>query len=344
MSKLDPTGESLESVLASIRRSLAEQSTDVLADDGALQPPSLDSLGAVVPGDEPPPRFLANGGKEPPRAQVPIPAEAPAPTGRAFAGLDDPPPPASVTAALSRPDEASQAPAPPVPQPAEGSKDPLWFLARPAGKDKSDSIPAATVGAAPQPMSAQPAPAAVAQPPAAAPKPALTEIVRGPLPPFFGSTPEAAKVEVSPAPPIPAPLPGAAIIPPASPPAPIVHPSDSAPPHSAVPDSAPRMPGGPAGSATSTAPATPAGGHMREAMANGRAHSIPAEPVADGDTSPASGSPAATAPQLQGLETMVADLLRPMLRRWLDENMPRLVSAALKAEAETLSRWDPKKP
>ena len=41
---------------------------------------------------------------------------------------------------------------------------------------------------------------------------------------------------------------------------------------------------------------------------------------------------------------MVAELLRPMLRRWLDENMPRLVSAALKAEAELISKRDPKKP
>jgi cell pole-organizing protein PopZ len=47
---------------------------------------------------------------------------------------------------------------------------------------------------------------------------------------------------------------------------------------------------------------------------------------------------------MPAFETMVAELLRPMLRRWLDENMPRLVSAALKAEAEVMSRRDPKKP
>jgi cell pole-organizing protein PopZ len=40
----------------------------------------------------------------------------------------------------------------------------------------------------------------------------------------------------------------------------------------------------------------------------------------------------------------VAELLRPMLRQWIDENMPRLVSAALKAEAEAQSRRDPRKP
>ena len=49
-------------------------------------------------------------------------------------------------------------------------------------------------------------------------------------------------------------------------------------------------------------------------------------------------------PQIQALEAMVAELLRPMLRRWLDENMPRLVSAALKEEAERMSERDAKKP
>jgi hypothetical protein len=348
MSKLDPTGESLESILASIRRSLAEQSTDILADDSAPQPPSLDSLGAVVPGDEPPPRFLSNGGKgPPPRASAPPRAEAPLPTDRAFAGLDDPPPPASVSAALSRLDEAPPAQAPatatPAPQPAEGSKDPLWFLARPAGKDKSDGSPAPTVTVSPQPAPTQPAPtqpapAGMAQP-AAAPKPALNEIVRGPLPPFFGSSPEAAKVEVSP--PIPQPLPGAAVIPPTPQLAPVVHHFDGASARSAATDGAPA---GPADSASSIAPPVPVGDAMHEVMPNDMAYSVLVPPTADSATLPVTGSPPVAAPQLQGLEAMVADLLRPMLRHWLDENMPRLVSAALKAEAETLSKWEPKKP
>gem|GEM_PF-3886155 len=32
------------------------------------------------------------------------------------------------------------------------------------------------------------------------------------------------------------------------------------------------------------------------------------------------------------LEETVADLLRPMLRQWLDANMPRIVEKALKTE------------
>jgi cell pole-organizing protein PopZ len=46
--------------------------------------------------------------------------------------------------------------------------------------------------------------------------------------------------------------------------------------------------------------------------------------------------PAGTSP-LQGsqaLEVMVLDLLKPMLREWLDQNMPRMVAEALKAESD----------
>jgi uncharacterized protein len=334
MSKLDPTSESLESILASIRRGLAEQSTDVLTEDGAQQPVSLDTLGSIVPGDEPPPRFLGGAGTGgPSQPQVPLPTEIalsagfPVQTDQAFAGLDDAPPPASISAALARGDEASRPSAPaavPAPPQSEGaSKDPLWFLAR--GKD---SVPPPTPGGAPQlvpaqPMPAQPAaPVALAPTPAAVPKPAaketaLKEIVRGPLPPFFGSSPETSKVEVSPAPPAASvPLPGTAVIPPA----PIARAAEAEPQRSAAP-------------VRSSGPA-------REALPNGKASSsVPVPPTA-GSTTPA----AANTPHLQGLDAMVAELLRPMLRQWLDENMPRLVSAALKAEAESQSRRDAKKP
>jgi uncharacterized protein len=342
MNKLDPTGESLESILASIRRGLAEQSTDILADDGAPQPVALDMLGAVVPGEDAPPRFLGNGGAEaPPQpestppGEIPLPTEAPAATDRAFAGLDDPPPPASIRAALSRlTGEPLPAPAAVAtsPQPAEASKDPLWFLGR--GKD-----PAPTPSVSAQPA----APAGMTQPPAAAPKPSLTEsalkeIVRGPLPPFFGSSPEATKVEVSPAPPTPGPLrlPDA-VIPPAAPPAAAARPSDAERSRGAVPDGAPRA-------SASVGAAVPAGAAAREGAPNGKAHSLSVQPSGDSAPPTTATPPGADTPQLQGLDAMVADLLRPMLRRWLDENMPRLVSAALKAEAETLSKRDPKKP
>jgi cell pole-organizing protein PopZ len=88
--------------------------------------------------------------------------------------------------------------------------------------------------------------------------------------------------------------------------------------------------GGPDGSA---------GGAASEGASIAKVNSSPVQPTAD-----SGGGAAAGATQLHGLEAMVAELLRPMLRRWLDENMPRLVSAALKAEADNLSRRDPHKP
>jgi len=367
MSKLDPTGESLESILASIRRSLAEQSTDVLADDAAPQSASVDPLGAVVPGEDAPPRFIGNGGPPAPhQPDVRQPAEAPllpafpVPSDRAFAGLDNPPPPASISAALARRDESSPPPAAstaPASSPAEEApKDPLWFLVR--GQNNKDGIPAPKpAAAAAQPAPAQVAPAPIppaqaapaqpAAPVAAAPKPALTEhalkeIVRGPLPPFFGSSPEAAKVEVSPAPPAAQfPLPGAAAMPP--PPASAARPAELEPQRNAapVPGSALPIGAGPLGG--------PASAAARDALPNGRASPSVAGPSATDSAAPPVASPpmspaAAGTSQLQGLEAMVAELLRPMLRQWLNENMPRLVSAALKVEAETLARRDPKKP
>jgi hypothetical protein len=47
---------------------------------------------------------------------------------------------------------------------------------------------------------------------------------------------------------------------------------------------------------------------------------------------------------VHALEAMVAELLRPMLQRWLEENMPRLVSAALRDEAVRMAARDSKKP
>jgi cell pole-organizing protein PopZ len=365
MSKLDPTGENLESILASIRRSLAEQATDVLAEDGAPLSVSPDALGAVVPGEDAPPRFIGRGGLEARQPEMLPPPHAPLPAGfsaqadRAFAGLDDPPPPASISAALARRDEASRSAAPaaiPASAPAEaGTSDPLWFLAR--GKD---SIPAAPqAAAAPQPMPVEPA-ALQPAPPAAAPgrpaanEPALKEIVRGPLPPFFGSSPETAKVEVSPAPPMPASLPlagGAVMPPPAAPPASVARPAEPESPRKAAPEIPPGTPAASPVTPVGSGPlAGPASAPVRESLSNGKASSASTVQPRPNGAAPPAATPtltapsAASTPQLQGLEAMVADLLRPMLRQWLDENMPRLVSAALKAEAEAPSRHDPNKP
>ena len=47
---------------------------------------------------------------------------------------------------------------------------------------------------------------------------------------------------------------------------------------------------------------------------------------------------------MRTLEDAVVELLRPMLRQWLDDNMPRIVEKALKVEmADSLKRALPKK-
>ena len=50
------------------------------------------------------------------------------------------------------------------------------------------------------------------------------------------------------------------------------------------------------------------------------------------------GAPIGLAP-VRSIEDAVVDLLRPMLRQWLDDNMPRIIEKTLKVElAESLKR------
>ena len=51
-------------------------------------------------------------------------------------------------------------------------------------------------------------------------------------------------------------------------------------------------------------------------------------------------APAGMAPGTRALDAMVVEMLQPMLRQWLDQNMPRLVAAALKEQAERLNTAD----
>jgi cell pole-organizing protein PopZ len=54
-----------------------------------------------------------------------------------------------------------------------------------------------------------------------------------------------------------------------------------------------------------------------------------------------------SAPVMAGTRTMdetVVELLRPLLRDWLDKNMPRLIEPALKAELEALRAQLDKEP
>jgi hypothetical protein len=163
----------------------------------------------------------------------------------------------------------------PVPE----KKDPLWFLGGP--------------GAPAQKQAGTDA------------KPAR-DIVRGPLPPFFGSSAEAAEGFDGPG----FTGSGPAALEAASPPAGRMHPGAAA----------------------------------GDAGLNGSAGSLLGH-AADGRTGTMGGAPqlAGEPSQVHTLEAMVAELLRPMLRRWLDENMPRLVSAALKQELALMAERESKK-
>jgi hypothetical protein len=70
---------------------------------------------------------------------------------------------------------------------------------------------------------------------------------------------------------------------------------------------------------------------------------VPPPPLPFADPHAAQGSPAAGGEQTGSIEDTTADLLRPMLRAWLADNMPRMVEKALHIEiAESVKT--PKKP
>jgi cell pole-organizing protein PopZ len=310
MSRPGTGSESLESILAAIRKSLAEQATDVLEEEVGA-PVGLQQEAPAAPQgsdgffqrlrdvteDTPQAEDVALNGLEPTAAPVerasPFPETAPA--------AEPAPAPDSAPAT--------------APAPAPASKDPLWFLGRVADAPaKNGAAAAGSTDPFPKPSAANlKVPIAEAR--------AHADIVRGPLPPFFGSSPEAANLEVAPVPAVARPLSGVTTR---------ITPADVVPPPSGD-----VLRGGAetAHAAPRTQPVPGPG-----VMPNGKAGSLMGA-AADGRTSAAGDAPTPN----QALEVMVAELLRPMLRRWLDENMPRLVSAALKAEAAVLSERDSNK-
>jgi cell pole-organizing protein PopZ len=276
MSKPDSASGSLENILASIRKSLSEQSTDALSEETtASAEPAKDTKSRKAGLTE----RLAGAGEEGSAAGV-------QPAGDDLSDLlEEQQAPAQAKPPVAEP---SQAAAPVATPPQE---DPLWFLTKKEDPvaTEAEALPART---APQEVSAKPAA-----------EPILTrpEVVRASMPPFFGSTAEVAKTE--PAPP-PEPKAAAAVSPPLLPPV--------------------RSGGNQASAAAAAGASSPqqTGGNSRH---NGKADTNrPAETktAPDGDM-----------PHTRGLEAAVLDLLKPMLSRWLEQNMPRLVAEALKEEA-----------
>ncbi len=282
MSKPDQASGSLEDILSSIRKSLAEQSTDAL-DEGAVGIPAAESkprreglvgrLANATAGLTPPQGVgqaeddlsdvLVVDGAAPRASAAPAPQPPVEPAPRVPAAV------ASAPAPNPAPDPA---PLPAAAPPAD--KDPLWFLSR-------SGEPGVATG-----------------------EPVLTppEVVRATMPPFFGAAAEPAGLEMAPAP--------------------------AAPPASA-------MFAGPA-PGRMTDPALDREVSLVAAAAETAARP-PASSAANGAAGGGRGDAQAAAGSLQAphaLEAMVLELLKPMLRQWLDQNMPRMVAEALKAEAD----------
>jgi cell pole-organizing protein PopZ len=286
MSRPDAASGSLESILASIRKSLSEQSTDTLTqapDVAADQPKEAKARRTGLT------QRLAGAGSE-------------APAAHEAGGSDDlsdlleeqAPAPAPIAAPVAAP-----APAPGPAATTVIKEDPLWFLTR-------TEEPAAPPAEASPP--APPATQSGAKIPPTEDPPTLTrpEVLRASMPPFFGSTAEVAKPE---APPEPKSAPVAPKPPPPMPAAPPVAQAVAPPAPSVEP------------SAGLARPASPA------PLRNGKALSVADAPAEAGNAAPGD------TPHTRTIEAAVLDLLKPMLRQWLDQNMPRLVADALKDEA-----------
>ena len=76
----------------------------------------------------------------------------------------------------------------------------------------------------------------------------------------------------------------------------------------------------------------------------GTSVAVTPKPAATAPVVAATSTPPAAEP-VRTMEDTVAELLRPMLRQWLDQNMPRVVEKALRVElaASAQAKSDPSK-
>jgi cell pole-organizing protein PopZ len=307
--------QSLEEILASIRKALAEEEVQGPAEqlDLAELTPPADELPAPAKGDPAAQLAVAlngSGGREPAvdddlaELLAPLPSKEPA---------KEP----SATAAAVSPSE-----------PATGEKkDPLWFLARqPAAKSE------------PVPDEKPEEPRVEEKAEASSEEAALTrlEALRSALPPLFGSgegpaikaepvgftQPATLKPVDLPEFPLPqkpkdevreakAPPPEKAPVAQDAQPEPVVaQPAPAPPPSAAVPLPAPEPP--------AVEPAAP----------------VPPEPRRTGMASA----------QSRALEEMIGQLIEPVIRNWLDANLARLVEKVVREEVARAGKPDrPKK-
>jgi cell pole-organizing protein PopZ len=347
MSKPDPTGaKSLEEILASIRRSLA---------DDPARPPEPRTVPAMAAQPEPKPAS-------------PI-ANAPARTNGAgllasklAQGLNGasktPAPDDDLRELLATEPKKPVSSAPSeAPKPAEArsdAKDPMWFLTR-LSAAAADSAPP---GSAARARDAAKAPA----PPVEEVKLSRPETLRPSLPPLFGTgsepttpaaTPEEtqdigptarteprsvpqyvngeartakAEAEVPAATPAPAPLVQAGA------PAARAWPVEATTP----PSETPRQAAASLPPAPTAAPVTPAPRDevkpLPMPVAEVRSDAVPERAPLPADSAHAPGPEQVGALPTQALEQVVAGLLEPVIRQWLQSNLPRLIEKAVREE------------
>ena len=293
MSKPDPAGGSLENILASIRKSLSEQSPDALAEASAA--PAEQDKDAKPPRKQGLTQRLAGT-----TAEAPLLPNAGGASDDLSDLLDDGPAKATPSGAPAAEGPAAATGA------SSGDKDPLWFLTR---RDE----PAPEAGSPPAGATAESPPAAAVPP--AEPKLTRPEVLRASMPPFFGSSTEAQSSLTS-----------ETTVPPATSPH-VTRPQSSAPAAHAGKDAGMAHEVSLLAAAAEAAAARPPPATPQPAL-NGKA-----APAAAAASQP-SANLASDMAHNRALEVMVLDLLKPMLRQWLDENMPRMVAEALSEEVQ----------
>lgn len=274
MSKPDPAGGSLEAILASIRKSLAEQSGEAAAEQPRPSPePEGDAKPARRHGLT---ERLAGAGSSAP--------EAPQNSDDLSDLLESP---------GDSPLSAGPSNASPTQVASPAPEDPLWFLSRreeskPAGGQSLLGLDRDTGAAAPPT------------------EPSLTrpEVLRASMPPFFGSSDSTVTPPPAEAPAVPSGQPERPA------------PSKAAAAHAATPPQAPEIEREVSLVAAAAESATRRSASPGASGPNGAAGAVPGDAASNG-----------------ALEAVVMELLKPMLRQWLDENMPRLVAHAISDEA-----------
>ncbi len=329
MNKPEPKPtQSLEEILASIRRALAEEEVQGEADGSA----SVEPGPAVDPRESTP----AKSDSLPGQLAVALNGSG---SGETFA--DDDLADLLAPAPSKEPSATVEGEAPSAPAGGE-QKDPLWFLARqPApASEPAQPVPDEETLKPPQEQS-------IATP-REEEEAALTrlETLRSSLPPLFGGG-EGAPAEAEPVKAAesvkaaqPAPVPKPAKVAEAAPPekAKDEKPEVKAPP----PEKVPAPQAAPPGPAAAAATPTPAGGvpHPSDPAAEPAVETMAAT-LEELRRRTLKESPPAVAAQARALEGMIGQLLEPVIRNWLETNLPRLVEKVVREEVARVTADKP---